>query len=142
MLSRDTPSVLFLCVHNAGKSQTAAALMRHIGGEDVQVFSAGTAPGTDLAADAVAMLSEIGVATGDEHPKAIDPVIFEQVDRVIVLGTEAKVAGTPTMKGNVEVWPIIEPADQGVTGDERARMIRDDIIDRILALAEELGLDA
>ncbi len=142
MLSRDTPSVLFLCVHNAGKSQTAAALMRHIGGEDVQVFSAGTAPGTDLAADAVAMLSEIGVATGDEHPKAIDQELFEQVDRVIVLGTEAKVAATPTMKGNVDVWPIIEPADQGVTGDERARMIRDDIIDRVLALAEELGLDA
>jgi arsenate-mycothiol transferase len=131
---------MFVCVHNAGKSQTAAALMRHIGGEDVDVYSAGTAPGEQLAADAVAMLSEIGISTGDEHPKTIDPQLFESVDRVIVLGTEAKVAPTPTMKGNVEVWPIVEPAEQGIMGDERARLIRDDIIDRILELAEQLGL--
>lgn len=131
---------MFVCVHNAGKSQTAAALMRHIGGDDVDVYSAGTAPGEQLAADAVAMLSEIGISAGDEHPKTIDPQLFESVDRVIVLGTEAKVAPTPTMKGNVEVWPIVEPAEQGIKGDERARLIRDDIIDRILELAEQLGL--
>ncbi|MEO0049122.1 MAG: hypothetical protein RL556_454 [Actinomycetota bacterium] len=131
-------SVLFICVHNAGKSQTAAALMRHFAGDTVQVYSAGTGPNPALAADAVAALGEIDVSVGNEFPKPIDPEIIAKVDRVIVLGTEATVSPVEGMRGFIEVWPISEPKELGILGEARARLIRDEIKAKVLELAAEL----
>jgi protein-tyrosine-phosphatase len=132
------PSVLFICVHNAGKSQTAEALMKHLVGEEITVFSGGTGPDEKLAADAVAALEEIGVEVDGQFPKAIDPKILRSVDRVIVLGDQAQVEPIEGMKSEIETWLIIEPKDLGVVGEQRAAMVRDEILERVEQLAYEL----
>jgi protein-tyrosine-phosphatase len=132
------PSVLFICVHNAGKSQTAEALMKHLVGDEVTVYSGGTGPDEKLAADAVAALEEIGVEVDGQFPKAIDPKILKSVDRVIVLGDQAQVEPIDGMKSEIETWLIIEPKDLGITGEQRAAMVRDEILERVEQLAEEL----
>lgn len=132
------PSVLFICVHNAGKSQTAEALMKHLVGDEVEVYSGGTGPDNDLATDAVAALAEIEVSVEGQHPKAIDLEILESVDRVVVLGDQAKVEPIEGMKSEIETWLIIEPKDFGIEGAQRAAMVRDEILERVEQLAEEL----
>lgn len=132
------PSVLFICVHNAGKSQTAEALMKHLVGDEITVYSGGTGPDEKLAADAVAALAEIGVEVDGQFPKAIDAEVLKTVDRVVVLGDQAKVEPIEGMKSEIETWLIIEPADLGIKGAERAAMVRDEILERVEQLAEEL----
>jgi arsenate-mycothiol transferase len=132
------PSVLFICVHNAGKSQTAEALMKHLVGDEVTVYSGGTSPDEKLAADAVAALEEIGVEVDGQFPKVIDPKILKNVDRVIVLGDQAQVEPIDGMKSEIETWLIIEPKDLGINGEQRAAMVRDEILERVEQLAEEL----
>ena len=132
------PSVLFICVHNAGKSQTAEALMKHLVGDEITVYSGGTGPDEKLAADAVAALAEIGVEVDGQFPKAIDPEVLKTVDRVVILGDQAKVEPIEGMKSEIETWLIIEPADLGIKGAERAAMVRDEILERVEQLAEEL----
>ena len=139
-MSKPTPAFLFMCVHNAGKSQTAAALMRHRVGNAANVYSAGTAPGASLSSEAVSALAEIGVGTGGEFPKPVDPEIFRAVNRVIVIGNEAVVSALDGMRGTIEPWLTIEPADQGIQGAERARLVRDDIRARVEELAKEFSL--
>jgi arsenate-mycothiol transferase len=137
-MNNSKPSVLFICVHNAGKSQTAEAFMNHIAGDQVDVYSGGTGPDEDLAADAVAALAEIGVGVDGQFPKAIDPDILRSADRVVILGDQAKVEPIPGMKSAIETWLTVEPADQGIHGAERAAMVRDDIRQRVEQLAKEL----
>ena len=132
------PSVLFICVHNAGKSQTAEALMKHLVGDEITVYSGGTGPDEKLAADAVAALAEIGVEVDGQFPKAIDAEVLKTVDRVVILGDQAKVEPIEGMKSEIETWLIIEPADLGIKGAERAAMVRDEILERVEQLAEEL----
>ena len=132
------PSVLFICVHNAGKSQTAEALMKHLVGDEITVYSGGTGPDEKLAADAVAALDEIGVEVDGQFPKAIDAEVLKTVDRVVILGDQAKVEPIEGMKAEIETWLIIEPADLGIKGAERAAMVRDEILERVEQLAEEL----
>jgi arsenate-mycothiol transferase len=135
------PSVLFLCVHNAGKSQTAEALMRHLAGDKVDTFSGGTGPDENLAADAVASLAEIGVGVDGQYPKAIDQQVLRTADRVVILGDQAKVAQIDGMKAEIETWLTVEPAEQGIHGAERANLVRDDIYARVKKLAAELGVN-
>ncbi|CAB4627131.1 MAG: low molecular weight phosphatase family protein [Actinobacteria bacterium] len=132
------PSVLFICVHNAGKSQTAEALMKHLVGDEITVYSAGTGPDEKLAADAVLALAEIGVEVTDQFPKAIDEAILKSVDRVVILGDQAKVESIEGMKAEIETWLIIEPKEMGIQGEQRAAMVRDEILERVEQLAEEL----
>ncbi|WP_114561160.1 arsenate-mycothiol transferase ArsC [Desertihabitans aurantiacus] len=131
-----TPSVLFVCVKNGGKSQMAAALMRHLAGDSVTVASAGTRPGSKLNAESVAALDELGVATAGEHPKPVTDDLLDAADLVVLLGTEAQLddpRGTP-----VEVWETDEPSARGVTGMERMRLVRDDIAQRVEQLHTRL----
>ena len=132
------PSVLFICVHNAGKSQTAEALMKHLVGDEITVYSGGTGPDEKLAADAVAALDEIGVEVDGQFPKAIDAEVLKTVDRVVILGDQAKVEPIEGMKSEIETWLIIEPKDLGIQGEQRAAMVRDEILERVEQLAEEL----
>lgn len=133
------PSVLFVCVHNAGKSQMAAALMRQIAGDRIDVYSAGTHPDTevhDLSAQAVA---ELGASMADQVPTALDPALMRAVDRVIVLGAEAELPAVPGLRAPLTRWLIDDPAERGIDGLDRVRLMRDDIAARVRTLAQELA---
>jgi arsenate-mycothiol transferase len=96
-----TPSVLFVCVKNSGKSQMAEGLMRSIAGHSVHVYSAGTQPGTSINRLSPESLAEVGVDISAETPKPIDPILVRDVDFVITLGREAHVANSyGTLAGN------------------------------------------
>jgi len=131
-----TPSVLFVCVKNGGKSQMAAALMRQIVGDAVAVHSAGTKPGRALNAESRASVEEVGASMAGEHPKPIDPALLDSVDRVVVIGDEAVIESPGTAP--VEVWETDEPATRGIEGAERMALIRTDITERVITLAMEL----
>jgi arsenate-mycothiol transferase len=131
------PSVLFVCVHNAGKSQMAAGLMTDLAGNAVDVHSAGTAPGTKVNAESAASLAELGIDITDQQPKAITGEQVRAVDVVVILGQEAQVE--PVEGTRVERWDTIEPSQQGIEGMERMRLVRDDIATRVRALAVELN---
>ena len=134
------PSVLFVCVKNAGKSQMAAALMRQIAGGSVDVHSAGTAPGTALNALSAASVAEVGASMDGEHPKPIDPELLRAVDRVVVIGDEAVVEPVPGMAGTIETWKIDEPTERGIEGEERMHLVRDELAERVRRLAADLAV--
>jgi len=132
------PSVLFVCVHNAGKSQLAAGLMTDLAGDAVEVHSAGTAPGTAVNEESAASLADLGIDITGERPKPITEQLVRDVDVVVTLGREAKVeqvAGT-----RFETWDTDEPSERGIEGMDRMRLVRDDIAGRVAALAAELGV--
>jgi protein-tyrosine-phosphatase len=133
-----TPSVLFVCVKNGGKSQMAAALMRQAAGDAVEVHSAGTHPGTTINAESAAAVAEVGADMSSETPKPIDPALLARVDRVVVLGSEAILDPAPGMIGTIETWETVEPSMDGIEGVERMRLIRDDIAARVTILLAEL----
>jgi arsenate-mycothiol transferase len=123
------PSALLVCVKNGGKSQMAAGLMRKIAGDAVQVYSAGTTPGSainDLSAQA---LAEVGVDITGNAPTLVDPRLVQDVDVVVTLGREAPVDTVPGTR--FENWDIDEPSERGIDGIERMRLVRDDIAARV-----------
>ena len=132
------PSVLFVCVKNGGKSQMAAGLMRKIAGESVDVYSAGTKPGTAVNGLSAESLGEVGVDISAETPKLIDPQLVRDVDVVVTLGREAHV--DPVSGTTFENWDTDEPSERGFDGIERMRLVRDDIAARVAGLAERLHL--
>ena len=132
------PSVLFVCVKNGGKSQMAAALMRLHAGDAVAVHSAGTKPGSAVNALAAEAVAEVGADMSGETPTALDPDLLRQVDRVIVLGDEARVDPVEGMAGTIEVWRTDEPSERGIEGMERMRLVHDDINRRVRALLADL----
>ena len=134
-----TPSVLFVCVKNGGKSQMAAALMRKAAGTAVRVHSAGTNPGSAINAESAQAVAEIGADMGDERPKPIDPQLLRHVDRVVVLGSDAVVEPVDGMLGTIETWQTVEPSLAGIEGMQRMRLVRDDIAARVQVLAAELS---
>ena len=132
------PTVLFVCVKNAGKSQMAAALMRQVAGISVRVHSAGTSPGTALNALSAVSVAEVGASIDGEHPKPISPDLLRTVDRVVVIGDEAVVEPVPGMAGTIETWTIDEPSARGIEGEERMRLVRDELAEKVRCLAAEL----
>ena len=128
-----TPSVLFVCVKNGGKSQMAAALMRKAAGGRIAVHSAGTAPGSALNALSVQVLEEVGAPVAGEYPKPVDPQLLTEVDLVVTLARDARVDAA-----HVENWDTDEPSERGIDGIERMRLVRDDIAARVDALAARL----
>jgi arsenate-mycothiol transferase len=131
-----TPSVLFVCVRNSGKSQMAAGLMRHAAGGKVVALSSGTDPGTELNALSVAALAEAGIDIAGENPKPVDPLLLHTVDLVVVLGREAVLDAPPGVQ--VRRWDTDEPSTRGIEGMERMRLVRDDIAARVDALLPDL----
>ena len=132
----NTPSVLFVCSKNGGKSQLAAGLMNQLAGGAVTVYSAGTKPGKSLNPQAVESLTELGIDITGEHPKPVADEVLDAVDVVIVLGTEAKVE--PHEGTRFEVWETDEPSERGIEGMKRMRLVRDDIKARVQKLHAEL----
>ncbi|WOO98336.1 low molecular weight phosphatase family protein [Micrococcus terreus] len=136
--SQPRPSVLFVCAKNGGKSQMAAALMEHHAAGTVEVHSAGTKPGESINALSAEVVAEVGADMSGGHPKPIDPELLARVDRVVVLGDEARVEPVDGMAGTIETWHTDEPSARGIEGIERMRLVRDDIDARVRALLTEL----
>jgi arsenate-mycothiol transferase len=132
-----TPSVLFVCVRNGGKSQMAAGLMRKAAAGRVVAHSAGTDPGAKVNALSAEVLAEVGVDITGETPKPIDPELLRTVDVVVTLGREAQV-DVPAGVG-FQNWDTDEPSERGIDGIERMRLVRDDIDARVRALVQELA---
>lgn len=130
------PSVLFVCAKNGGKSQMAAGLMRQLAGNDVDVYSAGTTPGSAVNALSAESLSEVGVDISGETPKAVDLQLVRDVDVVVILGREAQLEPVPGTE--FQNWDTDEPSERGIDGIERMRLVRDDIALRVTDLLAQL----
>lgn len=130
------PGVLFVCVKNGGKSQMAGGLMRHLAGDAVTVYTAGTKPGPALNTQSVESLSEIGIDISNEHTKPVTTEILADVQLIITLGSEAVVEPVPGIE--IRNWDTDEPSKRGIEGMERMRLVRDDIKNRVELLAAEL----
>ena len=131
-----TPSVLFVCSKNGGKSQLAAGLMNQLAGGTVTVYSAGTKPGESLNPQAVESLTELGIDITGEYPKPVTDELLDAADVVIVLGTEAKIE--PREGRRLVLWDTDEPSERGIEGMERMSLVRDDIKSRVQKLYAEL----
>ena len=138
------PTVLFVCVSNAGKSQMAEALLRRRVGDAVAIHSAGTRPKpveAGVNAESAASVVEVGASMADATPKGIDPDLLRTADRVVILGADAQVEPVEGMKATIERWETDEPSLRGIEGATRMNIIRDDIDARVGALASELGVE-
>lgn len=130
------PSVLFVCVHNAGRSQMAAGFLRHLGGDNVEVRSAGSAPANQINPVAVDAMNEVGIDITAEQPKVLTTDAVQASDVVITMGCGD---ACPIFPGKrYEDWKLEDPAGQGI---ESVRPIRDEIRERILTLLGELGVE-
>ena len=133
----EKPSVLFVCVHNAGRSQMAAGWLRHLGGDAVEVRSAGSVPGDQVNPSAVQAMAEVGVDISDQRPKVLTTDAVESSDVVITMGCGD---ACPVFPGKRYLdWQLADPAGQGVAA---VRPIRDEIEQRIRGLLIELGVSA
>jgi arsenate reductase (thioredoxin) len=133
MSEMSNPTVLFVCVHNAGRSQMAAGFLRHLAGDRVTVLSAGSAPGESLNPTAVAVMAEEGIDIANEVPQLLSVDSVKASDVVITMGCGD---ACPVFPGKrYEDWELEDPAGQDL---ERVRQIRDDIRGRIETLLGEL----
>ncbi|MFI6844432.1 arsenate reductase ArsC [Kitasatospora sp. NBC_00085] len=130
------PSVLFVCVHNAGRSQMAAAFLARLGGERVEVRSAGSAPAGTVNPAVVEAMREVGIDISAEVPKVLTGEAVQAADVVITMGCGD---ACPYFPGKRYLdWELEDPAGQGV---DAVRPIRDRIGQRIRALLAELGIE-
>ncbi len=128
------PSVLFVCVHNAGRSQMAAAYLTHVAGDRVEVRSAGSAPADTVNPAVVEALAEEGIDISAEVPKVLTAEAVKESDVVITMGCGD---ACPIFPGKrYEDWKLQDPAGQGV---DAVRPIRDEIRSRIEALIAEIA---
>ena len=127
------PSVLFVCVHNAGRSQMAAGWLRHLAGDAVEVRSAGSLPADQVNPAAVAAMAEVGIDISGQRPKVLSTDAVEASDVVITMGCGDV---CPVFPGTRYLdWDLADPAGQGV---ESVRPIRDEIGARVRTLLAEL----
>lgn len=133
----DRPSVLFVCVHNAGRSQMAAALLDHLAGGRVEVRSAGTAPADQIHPGVRAALSEVGIELDETRPRVLDPEEVRASDVVITMGCGDECPVFPGVR--YEDWDLPDPAGKPA---EEVRPIRDEIEQRVRGLLHELVGDA
>lgn len=129
------PSALFVCVHNAGRSQMAAGYLRALSGGAVEVRSAGSAPADQINPTAVEAMLEEGIDIRAEQPKVLAPDAVQASDVVITMGCGDVCPIYPGKR--YEDWKLEDPAGQGI---EAVRPIRDEIRARVLALLGELGV--
>ena len=129
-------TVLFVCVHNAGRSQMAAGYLRALGGDAVEVLSAGSAPGAAVNPVAVAAMAEEGIDIAGAIPTLLTTESVRESDVVITMGCGD---ACPVFPGKrYEDWVLEDPAGQGI---EAVRRIRDDIRGRVVTLLAELSYE-
>ncbi len=129
----DKPSVLFVCVHNAGRSQMAAAYLAHLGEGRIEVRSAGSAPADSVNPSAVAAMAEEGIDMSAEVPKILTTEAVKDSDVVITMGCGDTCPIYPGKR--YEDWVLDDPAGQGI---DAVRPIRDEIRRRVEQLIAEL----
>lgn len=128
-----TPSVLFVCVHNAGRSQMAAGFLAHLSGGRIEVRSAGSAPAEAVNPAAIEAMAEVGIDVAGQSPKILTTDAVEASDVVITMGCGDT---CPIFPGkSYRDWVLDDPAGKGV---DAVRPIRDEIRSRVEALIAEL----
>lgn len=127
------PTVLFVCIHNAGRSQMASGYLRHLAGDRIEVRSAGSAPANTINPVAVAAMAEEGIDISAEQPKILTTDVVRASDVVITMGCGDTCPFYPGKR--YEDWVLADPAGQGI---ESVRPIRDEIRSRVQALIAEL----
>lgn len=132
-MSSPKPTVLFVCVHNAGRSQMAAGFMNSLGAGRVEVLSAGSAPKDSINPIAVQAMQEVGIDISNNIPKVLTPEAVQESDAVITMGCGDACPFYPGKR--YEDWVLDDPAGQGI---ESVRVIRDDIKKRVEQLLSEL----
>ena len=132
----DTPTVLFLCVHNAGRSQMAAGWLRHLAEGRIDVLSAGSAPAESINPAAVEAMAEKGIDITDQFPKPWTDETVGVADVIVSMGCGD---ACPVLPGKRYLdWELEDPAGKGV---DSVRPIRDDIEQRVRGLMVELGVE-
>lgn len=130
---KSRPSVLFMCVHNAGRSQIAAAFLRSLGDGRVESHSAGSAPGSLIHANVVEAMAELGIDLREEFPKPVTDEVVGDADVVVTMGCGD---ACPVLPGKRYLdWQVDDPADKPLA---EVRIIRDDIRQRVASLIAEL----
>jgi arsenate reductase len=129
----DNPTVLFVCVHNAGRSQMAAGYLQHLAGDSVEVLSAGSAPADRVNPVAVEAMAEEGIDIAAAQPKVLTTGAVQESDVVITMGCGDACPYFPGKR--YEDWELDDPAGQGI---DAVRPIRDEIRSRVETLLAEL----
>ncbi|MEZ0577729.1 arsenate reductase ArsC [Nocardioides sp. MH1] len=127
------PSVLFVCIHNAGRSQMAAGFLRHLAGGRIEVLSAGSAPAREINPVAVAAMAEEGIDIVGEQPKLLTESAVQGADVVVTMGCGDECPYFPGKR--YEDWVLDDPAGKGI---DAVRPIRDEIRLRVEALIASL----
>ncbi len=135
MTSSPTLAILYVCVHNAGRSQMAAGWTRHLGGDRVAVFSGGSAPADRVNQAAVAAMAEVGIDISDQAPQLWTDDSVRAADAVVTMGCGDVCPVYPGKR--YEDWVLEDPAGMGV---DAVRPIRDEIEQRVRTLLAELGV--
>jgi len=130
------PSVLFLCVHNAGRSQMAAAFALRFAGGRVDVRSGGSSPAEGLNPSAVEAMAELGIDLGSARPRRFDDRDLVEADVIVTMGCGEECPFLPGKR--YEDWEVGDPAGQPI---ETVRRIRDDIAERVRGLLRGLGVE-
>jgi len=132
-VSEKKATVLFVCVHNAGRSQMAAGYLQHFAGDRVQVLSAGTEPKDQVNPSAIAAMAEDGIEIAHSTPKVLTTESVQDSDYVITMGCGD---ACPFFPGKTYLdWPLSDPAGKGV---DEVRPIRDEIRAKVEALISEI----
>src|SRR5438309_11839476 len=137
MPQKTVPEVLFVCVHNAGRSQMAAGLLAMHAGDKVNVRSAGSTPAAEINAAAVRVMDELGVDMSEEFPKPLTDEFVRVADVVITMGCGDACPIYPGKR--YEDWALEDPAGKDI---DTVRRIRDEIEERVKALVAELAPSA
>lgn len=132
---RGTPEVLFVCVQNAGRSQMAAAILRHLAGERVHVRTAGSSPASAVNQDVIDVLDEVGIGIAAEFPKPLTDEVVRAADYVVTMGCGD---ACPIYPGRRYMdWSIDDPVGMPI---EEIRRVRDEIVERVQRLIAEMRL--
>lgn len=134
-----TKRILFVCVHNAGRSQMAEAFFNHLArerGVDAMGLSAGTAPGGQVNPGAVEAMAEAGIDMEGQQPKPLTPEMAAQADRIITMGCGVEADMCPAGTYISEDWGLPDPHGRSTEG---VRPVRDAVRERVAALLDELG---
>jgi arsenate reductase len=132
-----TPIVLFLCVHNAGRSQMAAGWLRHLAGDAIEVYSGGSAPGSEINAVAVEAMNEVGIDITSHLPQRWTDHQARTADVIVTMGCGDVCPVYPGKR--YDDWELTDPAGRPI---EIVRQVRDDIKTRVEGLIVSLGIDS
>jgi arsenate reductase len=134
-VSTETPMVVFLCVHNAGRSQMAAGWLEHLAGNGAEVFSGGSAPASQVNDAAIASMAEVGIDIASQFPKPWTDDVLRAADVIVTMGCGDACPVYPDTR--YMDWKVDDPAGLPL---EQVRSIRDDVERRVRDLMEELGI--